>query len=128
MPADAESRVDARRLTGDERTALRERAERARADAVGAAQRCVCLAAEVARLKSASDGRYAALSAARHELEETTSRFARLLKLLDTPPERAVTLLKEAVTEHVPLHSPEGRAIMEDVVRWGVRAFYEGVA
>jgi hypothetical protein len=128
MPTDAESRVDARRLTGDEPTALRERAERARAEAVAAAQRCVCLAAEVARLKSASDGKHAALSAARHELEETTSRFARLLKLLDTPPERAVTLLKEAVTEHVPLHGREGRAIMEDVVRWGVRAFYEGVA
>ena len=128
MAGDAGSPVPADRLTADERDALRARTAQARESAVAAAERCASLAVEVARVRSASDGRHAAFSAARQDLEATTGEFARLLKLLDTPPERALSLLKDAVTERVPLHTLEGRAIMDDVVRWGVSALYEGVA
>ena len=128
MAGNIGSPVQTARLSGDDRNALRERTERARADAAAAAARYASLAVEVARLTSASEGRHAALLAARDELEATTSQFTRLLKLLDTPPERALTMLKAAVTERVPLHTPEGCAIMEDIVRWGVQAFYDGAA
>jgi hypothetical protein len=121
------SALRADRLSEGERDALREHAGRARTDAAAAAARYASLSAEVARLEG-SEGKRGALSAARQDLEATTSDFARLLRLLDTPPERALTLLKEAVNERVAQHSPEGRAVMEDVVRWGVRAFYDGVA
>ena len=115
-------------LSEGERGTLGGRADEARAATAAAAERCASLAAEVARLNSSSDDKGAALAAALQDLEATTSQFVRVLKLLGTPPERALTLLKEAVTERVPLHSREGRAIMDDVVRWAVRAFYEGVA
>ena len=117
------------RLSEDERDALRARARQARSDAAAAAAVLYAsMSAEVARLQGASDRQHAALLASRQDLEAATSQFARLLKALDTPPERALTLLKEAVAESVPQHNQEGRAIMEDVVRWGVRAFYEGMA
>lgn len=119
------SRNPPTRMSPVERQATGQRAIDASAAASKAAARCASLSLDAPRDTLVSDEAYAPLLVAREELEATVRGYARLLRVLGTPPERMLLLLKETVRERVPSHGVEARAIMEDVVRWGVKAYYD---
>ncbi|HEY2377363.1 MAG TPA: hypothetical protein VGH98_15405 [Gemmatimonadaceae bacterium] len=120
------SRAAAGRLTETERQALRARTAQARAAASEAVSHyAVILATSRHRIDVLSRKRVE-IVAIREMLQESVQRYASLLKTLDTPPERALRLVKETVVEHVPHpeRAEETRALLETVVNWCIEAYY----
>jgi hypothetical protein len=62
----------------------------------------------------------------RAELRESVVAYVRDLRAQGVPSERMLVLVKVAVREATPpeLDAYEARALMEDVVRWSVDAYY----
>jgi len=84
----------------------------------------------LARTASLLDGGGRALQrslALRAQLRASVTAYVRALRAEQTPPQRALVLVKTAVQEAPPpaLDADEARALMDDVVRWCVEAYYE---
>ena len=62
----------------------------------------------------------------RAELRDSVTAYVRHLRDDGVPPERMLVLVKSALRESTPLEldALEARALMEDVVRWSVDAYY----
>jgi hypothetical protein len=62
----------------------------------------------------------------RDELHDTVAALARSQRAEGVPPERMVTLLKDLIHDaHADaLEWHEARALNDDVVRWGIEAYY----
>lgn len=58
------------------------------------------------------------------ELSASVSRLALLLRALGEPPERALILIKTAFSEAAPRQDDDNRAVLEDIVKWVVDAYY----
>jgi hypothetical protein len=65
-----------------------------------------------------------AAQALRDQLRDSVASYAHVLRAADTMPERVVVLVKSAVVESGPLRDHDHRAVLEDVVRWAVDAYY----
>ena len=60
----------------------------------------------------------------RAELRASVARFALLLRALGEPPERTLVLIKTAFSEAAPHQDDDNRAVLEDIVKWVVDAYY----
>jgi hypothetical protein len=60
----------------------------------------------------------------RSELSASIARYAVLLRALGEPPERALVLVKTAFSEAAPHQDDDSRAVLEDIVKWVVDAYY----
>ena len=58
-------------------------------------------------------------------LSASIAKYAVLLRALGESPERTVILIKTAFSEAAPHQSSEQRAILQDIVKWIVEAYYE---
>ena len=114
------------RLSESERRALRERAAQARAAATEAITHYAILLEGTRTGCANSERTFKAVAATREMLRDSVQRYSVLLKSLDTPPERALRLVKEAVTErlHHPEREEETRSLLESVVVWCIEAYY----
>ena len=124
--SDQPSREFTGALTQDERQALRERSEQARAAAAEAITNLTALFLRSRSQLDAMSRHREVIDATRAMLRESVERYAVLLRTLDTPPERVIRLVKETVAEqisHPELHDETG-PIMENVVRWCIEAYY----
>lgn len=65
-------------------------------------------------------------SAFRAQLRASVSAYVRHLRDAGTPSERMVVLVKGAVRDFAPrdLEATEARALMDDVVRWSIEAYF----
>jgi hypothetical protein len=111
------------RWTPDERADLRLRSAEARAVAKVATARYAALVIECQRGFLRAKELRDQVDAARQELRGTVSRYADLLKQLDTPPEQTLRLVKNMVDESTP-RAAESFDVMSDVVRWCIEAYY----
>jgi hypothetical protein len=77
-------------------------------------------------LVGASASAVQASVALRAELRASVTAYARHLRADGLPCERVVVLVKTAVREATPpeLDALDARALMEDVVRWSIEAYY----
>ena len=78
-------------------------------------------------LKTALAGRREAAAErdrVRSELSASIARFARLLRALGEPPERTLVLIKTTFSEAAPHQDDDNRAVLEDIVKWVVDAYY----
>ena len=78
-------------------------------------------------LVSGSSSLVQASTALRAELRTSVTAYVRHLRDEGVPPERMLVLVKSTLRESTPadLDALEARALMEDVVRWSVDAYYE---
>jgi hypothetical protein len=60
----------------------------------------------------------------RSELSESVIRYAILLRALGEPPERTLVVIKTAFSEAAPHQDDDNRAVLEDIVKWVVDAYY----
>ena len=66
----------------------------------------------------------AARAEIRSELSASVARYAILLRALGEPPERTLVVVKTAFSEAAPRQDDNNRAVLEDVVKWVVDAYY----
>ena len=66
--------------------------------------------------------------AARAQIRASVTAFVRQLRMRGTPPEGMLVQVKGAAREALPapMVGPEARAVIEDVVRWSIAAYYDG--
>ena len=66
--------------------------------------------------------------ASRAQVRASVTAFVRQLRLRGTPPEGMLVQVKDAAREALPapMHGFEARAVIEDVVRWSIAAYYDG--
>ena len=83
-------------------------------------QTCARLNTELTRRREAAVER----DAIRTELSASVARFAVVLRALGEPPERALVLIKTAFSEAAPHQDDDNRAVLEDIVKWVVDAYY----
>ena len=117
-------RSEWRALALPEAQVLRARAEAAREQAREAARRYANLAA---RYEQHVRWQYERISLSFDALEHLRQRvreYSALLKELDTPPERALASVKQAVFDDQHLDMIAAHALRDSVVRWFVEAFY----
>ena len=119
-----DNRPPAFRLTPDERRALLARAEEARSNSRVAAARCaLLLAAAEVRVKNSA----ATLAEAREimsQLELNVRIYTRLLRQVDTPPDQALSLVKETIAFEIPVRNITTRHLMDEVAFWCIDAYY----
>jgi hypothetical protein len=118
--------ITARTFSPAEVRELRERAAQARETARRAAAKYVELCAITTSHVSVSETAREAARVACDETREAVARYAIVLKVLGTSPERTLRLVKEAVREDIPTeidHSQE-RPFMEQVVLWCIESYY----
>lgn len=60
----------------------------------------------------------------RSELSTSVGRYALLLRTLGEPPERTLVVIKNAFSEAAPHQNDDNRAVLEDIVKWVVDAYY----
>ena len=60
----------------------------------------------------------------RSELSASVARYAMLLRALGEPPERTLVLIKNAFSEAAPHQDDDNRAVLGDIVKWVVDAYY----
>lgn len=60
----------------------------------------------------------------RSELSTSVGRYALLLRMLGEPPERTLVVIKNAFSEAAPHQDDDNRAVLEDIVKWVVHAYY----
>ena|SRR5690242_18783304 len=115
------------RLTEAERRALRERTAQARAAASVALESYAMLLAQSRHCLTFSEERLVAIEATREMLRESVRRYALLMKALDTPPERMLRLVKEALAEQLPHpeREEETLALFRNAVTWCIEAYYD---
>ena len=81
---------------------------------------CMRLNKELARRREMAMAR----DQVRSELSASVARYAVLLRAIGEPPERALVLIKTAFSEAAPRQDDDHRAMLEDVVKWVVDAYY----
>ena len=81
---------------------------------------CARIRTEIARRRE----ELATLERIRAELNASVTRYAHLLRALGEPPERALVVIKVAFSEAAPHQDDDNRAVLEDIVRWAVDAYY----
>lgn len=109
-------------LDAAERERLLERASEAR-------MRTMELIARSLELRADSDEMEPEAGRAMHDadhaaLSASVTKYARLLRALGEPPERALVVIKTAFSEAVPRPDASHRAMLEQVVRWAVDAYF----
>jgi len=109
----------------DRQRALMQRLATATEQARDATERYV----EISRQCDLSVGQSRQLLAAsrevREQLRDVVSSYVSILRRDGAPPERVIVLVKEAVeASDLPLEIGRRRALMEEVVRWAVDAYY----
>ena len=64
----------------------------------------------------------------RARVRASVTAFVRQLRLQGMPPEAVIVQVKEAAHEALPAPMPgtDSRAVIEDVVRWSIAAYYDG--
>ena len=114
------------RLTEAEREALRQRAAQARAAAALAIERYVLLRAQAQQRLEVTAQRLVAIEATREMLQDSVQRYAQLMKALEIPPERVLSLVNETLQEQLPHpeQEEETRALAENVVTWCIEAYF----
>ncbi len=108
---------------------IRATLARARAAAETARERAAPSREVLARADAVAGASERALDASlalRAQLRASVTAYVRHLKADGAAPERMLVLVKAAVSESTPpeLDPAETRALMEDVVRWSVEAYY----
>nr|ASV46937.1 hypothetical protein [uncultured bacterium] len=108
---------------------IRETVARARAAARVARERTAHSREVLARADAVADASERAVEASlalRAQLRASVTAYVRHLRADGAPPERMLVLVKAAVSESAPpeLDPVEAHALMEDVVRWSVEAYY----
>ena len=114
------------RLTEAEREALRQRAAQAREAASAAIERYGLLAARSRERLNATEQRLVAMEATLETVRQSVQRYAQLMKALEIPPERVLSLMKETVREQLPHpeREVETAALAESVVTWCIQGYY----
>lgn len=81
---------------------------------------CVRLNREIARRREVAADR----DQIRSELGACVARYALLLRAMGEPPERTLVMIKTAFNEAAPHQNDDNRAVLEDIVKWVVNAYY----
>ena len=115
-------------MTEAERQSLRERAAQARAAASEAIEHYVVLLAQSRDRLKMTEQQLVTVDPTRVMLRQSVQRYTQLLKALDTPPERMLSLVKETLRQHVeyPDGEDETKALVENVITWCIEAYYFG--
>lgn len=108
----------------EEQPTLSDRASAARCVAHAAAQRYVHIRRQCQLTVGSSHELRAAAHALREQLRDSVTSYAEVLRADEVLPERVIVLVKSAVVESDPLRDHDHRAVLEDVVRWAVDAYY----
>ena len=58
------------------------------------------------------------------ELEKNVRSDACVLRQFDTPPDRALLLVKEAIAFEIPVHNLGTRHLLDEVALWCIDAYY----
>ncbi|GLC25123.1 hypothetical protein rosag_16360 [Roseisolibacter agri] len=111
------------------RAHIRATIERARAAIHSARDRTTSSRAALAHsdaLVGASEQMLQQSLALRAQLRASVTAYARHLRADGEPPQRMLVLVKSAMREATPpeLDPYDARALMEDVVRWSIEAYY----
>jgi hypothetical protein len=107
-----------------ERERLKERAAEARMRTMELISRYLELTAHSVQAIAASLAEREKHEADRAALGASVTRYALLLRALGEPPERTLVLIKSAFSEAAPQPDASHRAMLEQVVRWAVDAYY----
>jgi hypothetical protein len=110
-------------MTPDERAEMRLRSADARAAAKAATERYAAVLLESQRRIVQSREVREHVESARQELCDTVSRYAVLLKQLETPPERTLCLVKGMVDEST-RRSADRINVMNEAVRSCIEGYY----
>ena len=119
-----------RRLpTEVERQALSELAAQALATASDSIERFAAVLARSRHQLHAAEQRLAAIDATRETVRQSVQRYTRLMRALESPPERVLSLVKETLRQQVthPEQAAETLELAEDVVTWCIEAYYDGL-
>ena len=108
----------------DEQRSLSDRAADARSAAHVAVQRYVSVRRQCHVTVGNSHEVVTAAHALREQLRDSVASYAAVLRADLVLPERVIVLMKSAVVESDPLRDQDHRAVLEDVVRWAVDAYY----
>jgi len=110
--------------SSDDFSNLRERVAVARAQTRANAERYVQLRRTAdATLEEARELR-AQAAMVRENLRDSVMAYAAVLRGSNVPPERAIVLVKSAITESDPYPDQHNRHAVEEAVRWAVDAYY----
>ena len=111
-------------LSRDEATVLRARAVAARAGAADAAARLAAVAPRSLERARASESAILESERALARLHATVAEYAALLRRLNTPPGRALLMVKEAVLiPGIPV-GWQSRELHDHMVSWFVEAYF----
>jgi hypothetical protein len=103
---------------------LDDRAVAAREAARAAAERYVRVCRECQRTIDASQELRAAAQSLREQLRHSVTTYAVELRRDKVLPERVIVLMKSAIRESDDVRDRNHRAVLDDVVRWAVDAYY----
>jgi hypothetical protein len=103
---------------------LGDRAAASREAALVAAERYVRICRECQLTIEASVELRTAAQALREQLRDSVTTYALELRRDQVLPERVIVLMKSAVGESDAVHDKNHRAVLDDVVRWAVDAYY----
>ena len=108
---------EGQRFLGDRAVACRDAAR-------AAAERYVRIRRQCQLTIQASQELRAAAQALRDQLRDSVRTYARELRRDEVLPERVIVLMKSAIRESDAVRDQNHRAVVEDVVRWAVDAYY----
>ena len=103
---------------------LGDRAVASRDAARAAAERYVRICRQCQLTIEASQELRAAAQTLREQLRESVRTYALELRRDEVLPERVIVLVKSAIRESDAMRDQNHRAVLEDVVRWAVDAYY----
>jgi hypothetical protein len=103
---------------------LSDRAAASRDAARAAAERYVRICRQCQLTIQASQELRAAAQTLREQLRDSVRTYAIELRRDDVLPERVIVLMKSAIRESDDMRDQNHRAVLEDVVRWAVDAYY----
>jgi hypothetical protein len=103
---------------------LGDRALASRDAARAAAERYVRICRQCQLTIEASQELRAAAETLREQLRDSVRTYARELRRDEVLPERVIVLMKSAIGESDEVRDQNHRAVLEDVVRWAVDAYY----
>jgi hypothetical protein len=108
---------EGQRLLGDRAVAAREAA-------CAAAERYVRICRQCQLTIEASQELRAAAQSLREQLRDSVTTYALELRRDKVLPERVIVLVKSAIGESDEVRDRNHRAVLDDVVRWAVDAYY----
>ena len=108
----------------EEQRSLGDRAVASRDAARVAAERYVRICRQCQLTIEASHELRAAAQTLRDQLRESVRTYALELRRDEVLPERVIVLMKSAIRESDAMRDQNHRAVLEDVVRWAVDAYY----